>query len=62
MGTIIGFLLIALAFLDIANSKHLARYFDDSPSAFRSTARQNLVIIGMFVFCAGIAVIVLSHI
>jgi hypothetical protein len=62
MGTIIGFLLIAIALLDIANSRQLARYFDDPPFAFRSTARQNLVIVGMIVFCAGVAVIVLTHI
>ena len=61
MATILGFLLVALAFLEIANNRQLARYFGGSAESLYATLRPGLVIVGMIAFCAGVAVIVLSH-
>ena len=61
MATILGFLLVALAFLEIANNRQLARYFGTSAGTLNGTLRPGLVIFGMIAFCVGVAVIVLSH-
>jgi hypothetical protein len=63
MLTVIGFVLVGIAFLDIANNRQLARYLGGSSGPFRTTAvRQGIVLAGMAVFFAGVAVIVLSNV
>jgi hypothetical protein len=63
MLTFIGFLLVGLAFLDIVNNRQLARYFGSSPRSFdKAAVRQSIVLAGLIVFFAGVAVIVLSNI
>lgn len=61
MATVLGFFLVAFAFLGIANNRQLARYFGGSTGSLTTTLRPGLVIFGMIAFCAGVAVIVLSN-